>query len=82
MKKDFIIRLAILAVMLICCAVLAFAEIGIATAFNMTFNGLSYMDYIREFYAVPWHFATALAIMVIMIVLCCESIYRSYCTKN
>lgn len=81
MKKDFTMRLAIFACMLIGSALLAFAEIGVATAFDMRFNGLTYMEYVREFYAVPWHFMTALGVMVIIFVISGESIYRSLSTK-
>lgn len=77
MKKDLTMRLAIFACMLIGSALLAFVEIGIATAFDMKFNGLTYMEYVHEFYAVPWHFIVALGIIVIAFVISGESIYRS-----
>lgn len=76
-KKDIMVRLAILAVMLLGVTILAFAEIGIATAFDMRFDGLTYMQYMHEFYQVPWHFALGLLIAVVAMVVGAESIYRS-----
>lgn len=82
MKKDIIVRLAIMAVMMVACAILAFAEIGIATAFDMRFDGLTYMQYMHEFYQVPWHFALGLLIVVVAFIVAAESIYRSIMKKD
>lgn len=76
-KYDIMMRLAIFAGMLICSAIIAFTEIGVATAFDVRFNGLTYMDYLHEFYQVPWHFMLALGICVVAFVVAGESIYRS-----
>lgn len=78
MKKGWIVRLAILAIMLIAVAVMVFAEIGIATAFDMRFDGLTYMEYVQQFYTVPWHFMTALGMFVIVTVVAVESVYRAF----
>ena len=75
MKKDIIVRLAILAIMLIVIGVMIFTEIGIATAFDMKFEGLTYMEYIHEFYSVPWHFMLGLLIGIITLVVTGETIY-------
>ena len=77
MKKDIMMRLAIFACMLVGSIVIAFTEIGVATAFDMTFNGLTYMQYLHEFYTIPWHFAVALVVCVVAFVVGGESIYRS-----
>lgn len=82
MKKGWIVRLAILVVMLIIVAVMVFAEIGIATAFDMRFDGLTYMEYVRQFYTVPWHFMLALGLFVIVTVVAMESIYRALESKS
>lgn len=76
-KYDIMMRTVIFAGMLICSAILAFTEIGVATAFDMRFNGLTYMEYLREFYTIPWHFMLGLGICVVAFVICGESIYRS-----
>lgn len=77
MKKGWIVRLAILAVMLIIVAVMVFAEIGIATAFDIRYDGLTYIEYIQQFYTVPWHFMLALGFFVIVAVVAMESVYRA-----
>ena len=76
-KKDLVIRLAIMGVMLLAIATVMLVEIGIATVFDMRFDGLTYMQYIRAFYQVPWHFMLGLVIAVVSIIVCGESIYRS-----
>lgn len=81
-KKNIIVRLAILAIVMICCVIIAFAEIGIATAFDMRFEGLTYMQYVHEFYQVPWHFALGLLIVVVTLIISNESIYRSIMKKD
>lgn len=80
-RKDLALRLAITAIMLIAMAIIAFAELGIATAFDMKFDGLSYMEYIHEFYRIPWHFALALVIYAVVQIVCAEGIYRSIRNK-
>ena len=81
MKKDIIVRLAILAIMLIVIGVTIFTEIGIATAFDMKFDGLTYMEYVHEFYSVPWHFMLGLLIGIITLVVTGETIYRMIMEK-
>ena len=81
MKKDIIVRLAILAIMLIVIGVMIFTEIGIATAFDMKFDGLTYMEYVHEFYSVPWHFMLGLLIGIITLVVTGETIYRMIMEK-
>ena len=83
-KKDLAMRLAILAVLMIVVAVMVFAEIGIATAFDMRFDGLTYMEYVHEFYSIPWHFMLALVLFVIAQVVGSEAVYRAWksCQKD
>ena len=81
-KKDIMVRLAIMAVMMVVCTILIFAEIGIATAFDMRFDGLTYMQYIHEFYQVPWHFAVGLMIALMAMVVTAETVYQYIMKKN
>lgn len=81
MKKDIIVRLAILSVMLIMVGVMIFTEIGIATAFDMTFDGLTYIEYMREFYSVPGHFMLGMLIGVISMIVIGETVYRKIMEK-
>lgn len=81
-KKDIMVRLAIMAVLMVVCAILTFAEIGIATAFDMRFDGLTYMQYIHEFYQVPWHFAVGLVIALMTMVVAAETLYRYIMKKD
>ena len=76
-KKDLIVRLAIMAVMMLTIVTILLVEIGVATLFDMRFEGLTYLQYIRAFYQIPWHFMLGLVIAVVSIIVCGESIYRS-----
>lgn len=76
MKKDVVLRFAIMGVMLIAIGIIFLAEIGIATLFNMSFEGLSYLEFLKEFYTIPWHFMLALLIMVVIFIVIAETIYR------
>ena len=74
--KDIVVRLAILAGMLVTIGATIFMEIGIATVFDMKFEGLTYVEYFHKFYSIPWHFTLGLLIVVIGMTVCGETIYR------
>ncbi len=78
MKKyeGITLRLAILAVLLILSAVLAFVEIGVSTAFDITYEGLSYLEYTHQFYSVEWHLYGAVMMLVIVFTIATEVTYR------
>lgn len=76
-KRGITTRLAIAFVIVMFVACLAFAELGIATAFDMKFDGMTYMEYTKEFYSVPWHFTTGAAVVLIALGLSTELMYRS-----
>ena len=83
-KRDLAMRLAMFSICIIVVAVMAFAEIGVATAFDMRFDGLTYMEYVREFYSIPWHFMLGLGIFVIAQIIGTEAVYRAWksCQKD
>lgn len=80
--KDFMLRLAIVMSLILGGAICGFTELGIATAFDMKFDGLSYMEYLKEFYSVGWHTGLAFIIVTFALVLSAESIYRSIKNKK
>lgn len=84
MKMKIIVRLAIMILLLILGTVIGFAEIGIATAFDITFDGMSYVEYMQNFYSVPWHTWLASIIGLIVLIIGVEVIYRNMIkmTKN
>lgn len=75
--KDFIKRLAIMACLIVGAILGTLVEIGIATVFDLRFNGLTYMQYVHQFYQVPWHLALGLFIVVVVLIISAESIYRN-----
>lgn len=77
MKKSVWMRLGILAILMIVSAVMCLTELGIATIFNMKFEGLSYLEYTQAFYSVPWHTVVAGIIVFMSLTIGTESIYRS-----
>ena len=76
MKKELVIRFAIMGVMLVAFGIVFFVEIGIATLFDMTFEGLSYLEYMREFCTIPRNFTLAFMIVVVIFIVISETIYR------
>lgn len=78
MKRSIIGRLVIVVLLLLASVVMTFAEIGVATAFDMKFNGLSYLDYAKEFYAIPWHQTLGIAILVVFFIVMTEIIYADW----
>ena len=77
MKKSVWMRLGILAILMIVGAVMCLTELGIATIFDMTFEGVTYLEYTRAFYSVPWHTVVAGIIVFLTWAIGTESIYRS-----
>lgn len=75
-KRDLVVRLAIMGVMVVAIGIVFLVEIGIATLFDMKFEGLSYLDYMREFYSIPQNFTLAFMIVVIIFIVISETIYR------
>ena len=78
MKKTFLGRLITGILVLMTGVVFAFAELGVATAFDMRFNGLSYMEYAKAFYSVPWHFVAGIIIVALATVILTEIAYSDY----
>ena len=77
MKKSVWMRLGILAILMVVSAVMCLTELGIATIFNMKFDGVSYLEYTQAFYSVPWHTVVAGIVVFLTWVIATESIYRS-----
>ena len=75
-SKDILLRFAIMMGLLIAGALVGFMEVGIATVFDIKYNGLTYMQYVADFYQVPWHCAIGIFIVVIFLVFGAEIIYR------
>ncbi len=77
MKKSAWMRLGILAILMIMDAVMCLTELGIATIFDMKFEGVTYLEYTHAFYSVPWHTVVAGIIVFMSLAIGTESIYRS-----
>lgn len=76
MKKAVYMRLGILAILMLISALTGFAELGVATAFDMKFEGMGYLEYLHAFYSVPWHTALAGIVLVVVFTVATEVIYR------
>jgi hypothetical protein len=70
-------RLGILAILMLVSALIGLAELGVATIFDMKFEGMSYLEYTHAFYSVPWHTVVAGIIVFMIFTICTESIYRN-----
>jgi len=77
MKKEAIlVRLVIVFLLITLGFVTSFCEIGVATAFNMKFGGVSYLEYLQNFYTNPMHFILAVAIVLVTLIVATEYIYK------
>lgn len=74
-NKSIMVRVIIMLSLLILGALISFAEIGIATVFDLEFGGMSYVEYLQNFYSVPWHLYVALSILLASLVIGVEIIY-------
>jgi hypothetical protein len=69
-------RLGILAILMLVSAVLGLAELGVATIFDMKFEGLSYLTYTRAFFSVPEHAVLGGIVILVIFTITTEITYR------
>lgn len=63
--KKILLRIGLALAFLVSSTILTILEIGASELFNLRINGLSYAQYLHEFYQVPWHAWTAAVILIV-----------------
>lgn len=81
MKRSVWIRLGILAILMLVSALIGLAELGVATIFDMKFEGLSYLAYTRAFFSVPNHAVLGGIVILVIFTIATEITYR-FITKS
>lgn len=81
MKRSVWIRLGILAILMLVSAIMCLTELGIATIFDMKFEGLSYLAYTRAFFSVPNHAVLGGIVILVIFTIATEITYR-FITKS
>ena len=63
--KEILLRIGLSVAFLVSGAFITILEIGVSELFNLKVRGMSYAQYLHEFYQVPWHVWTATAILIV-----------------
>ena len=76
--KGILLRIGLTIAFFMSTTVLTVLEIGVSELFNLKIRGLSYAQYLHEFYQVPWHAWTAGVILIVGVIFFVELMAKDW----